>query len=78
MVVPGRAGRLFPGAREVLAALRTEDIRVVGASNTLWRTAEDHRQDFELNGVAGHFGVILTSLDEGLLIGGLPPGERRA
>jgi FMN phosphatase YigB (HAD superfamily) len=63
MVVPASKGRLFPGARELLAALRGLDVRVVAVSNTVWRRADDYLRDFELNDVGGYFDAVLTSPD---------------
>jgi hypothetical protein len=47
MCVPAR-GRiaLFPGARDLLAAVRTLGLRCAVVTNATWRDGEDYRQDF--------------------------------
>jgi HAD superfamily hydrolase (TIGR01509 family) len=66
MSLPAR-GRvhLFPGAQELLAGLEDRGIRVVIASNVLWRDASDYRRDFRDLGVAHHVAAFVSSIDVG-------------
>jgi HAD superfamily hydrolase (TIGR01509 family) len=61
------AGRVqaFPGARELLVGLKARGIRVVIASNVLWRDADAYRRDFEDVGLAEPVTAFVSSIDVG-------------
>jgi putative hydrolase of the HAD superfamily len=66
MSLPARGRvQLFPGAKELLAGLDERGIRVVIASNVLWRDASDYRRDFRDLGVAHHVAAFVSSIDVG-------------
>jgi len=66
MSVPARGRvQLFPGAKDLLAALDERGLRVVIASNVLWRDAAHYRQDFRDLGLAQHVTAYVTSVDVG-------------
>jgi FMN phosphatase YigB (HAD superfamily) len=58
--------RLFPGAPELLRALRGAGLREVVVSNAYWRSAAAYRRDFADLGVAGWIDAYVSSLDVGL------------
>ena len=58
--------RLFPGARELVRALRGAGLRAVVVSNAYWRTAAAYRRDFTDLGVAGGIDAYVSSVDVGL------------
>jgi HAD superfamily hydrolase (TIGR01509 family) len=66
MSLPPR-GRVqpFPGARELLAGLNERGVRVVIASNVLWRDATSYRRDFEDVGLAQPITAYVSSIDVG-------------
>ena len=66
MSLPAR-GRVqpFPGASELLAGLEERGLRVVIASNVLWRDAADYRRDFRDLGLADHVSAFVSSVDVG-------------
>jgi HAD superfamily hydrolase (TIGR01509 family) len=55
----------FPGAKELLAGLHERGLRVVIASNVLWRDAADYRRDFRDLGLADHVTAFVSSVDVG-------------
>jgi FMN phosphatase YigB (HAD superfamily) len=57
--------RLFPGARDLLAALAGHGLRVVIVSNVVWRDVEAHRRDFDDFGLSDHVDAYVTSVDVG-------------
>jgi HAD superfamily hydrolase (TIGR01509 family) len=66
MTLPAK-GRVqpFPGAKELLRGLDERGLRVVIASNVLWRDADHYRQDFRDLGLAQHVTAYVTSVDVG-------------
>jgi FMN phosphatase YigB (HAD superfamily) len=58
--------RLFPGAPELLHALRQAGLRAAVVSNTDWRSSAAYRRDFSDLGVAGEVDAYISSLDVGL------------
>jgi HAD superfamily hydrolase (TIGR01509 family) len=62
---PGGRVQPFAGARELLAGLNERGIRVVIASNVLWRDAGAYRRDFEDVGLAQHVTAYVSSIDVG-------------
>jgi HAD superfamily hydrolase (TIGR01509 family) len=66
MSLPPR-GRVqpFPGASELLAGLDQRGIRVVIASNVLWRDGGAYRRDFEDLGLAQPVTAYVSSIDVG-------------
>jgi HAD superfamily hydrolase (TIGR01509 family) len=66
MSVPAR-GRVqpFPGAEELLGALHERGLRVVIASNVLWRDAADYRRDFRELGLGDGVAAFVSSVDVG-------------
>ena len=66
MSLPAR-GRVqpFPGARQLLTGLAGRGIRVIIASNVLWRDGLAHRQDFEDFGLADFVTAYVSSVDVG-------------
>ena len=58
--------RLFPGAPELLRALRGAGLRAVVVSNASWRSAAAYRRDFTDLGVAGGIDAYVSSVDVGL------------
>lgn len=58
--------RLFPGAPELLRALRGAGLRAVVVSNAYWRSAAAYRRDFTDLGVAGGIDAYVSSVDVGL------------
>ncbi|HZD67353.1 MAG TPA: HAD family hydrolase [Actinomycetes bacterium] len=66
MCLPARGlVRLFPGAAELLRAVRRAGLGCVIVSNTYWRTGAGMRRDFEDLGVAGEIDAIVSSADGG-------------
>ena len=55
----------FPGAKDLLCALNERGLRVVVASNVLWRDAADYRRDFRDLGLADHVSAFVSSVDVG-------------
>jgi HAD superfamily hydrolase (TIGR01509 family) len=66
MCLPAR-GRIepFPGTRELLERLVERRLRVVLATNVMWRTAADQCRDLDDFGLAGYVSACVTSLDVG-------------
>jgi HAD superfamily hydrolase (TIGR01509 family) len=66
MCIPGpEIFELFPGAVELLRAMRRSGARTALVSNTQWRTGETYRRDFNHWGVADCIDAYVTSLDVG-------------
>ncbi len=66
MSLPARGRvRPFPGAKELLAGLHQRGLRVVIASNVLWRDAADYRRDFRELGLSDHVTAFVSSVDVG-------------
>jgi FMN phosphatase YigB (HAD superfamily) len=59
----GPSVRLFPGAAELLRAVRRAGLACVIVSNAFWRGAGAYRRDFEDLGVAGEIDAIVSSVD---------------
>jgi HAD superfamily hydrolase (TIGR01509 family) len=57
----------LPGAIELLAAIQSQGLRAVIASNTYWRDAESYWDDFRVMGLADYVSAIVTSVDAGHL-----------
>ncbi|HZC98747.1 MAG TPA: HAD family hydrolase [Actinomycetes bacterium] len=57
--------QLFPGASELLRAVRRAGLACVIVSNAFWRGADAYRRDFADLGVAGDVDVIVSSVDVG-------------
>jgi HAD superfamily hydrolase (TIGR01509 family) len=55
----------FPGAKDLLCGLNERGLRVVVASNVLWRDAADYRRDFRDLGLADHVSAFVSSVDVG-------------
>jgi FMN phosphatase YigB (HAD superfamily) len=55
--------RLFPGAPELLRALRRTGLRAVVVSNAYWRSGAAYRRDFTDLGVAAEIDAYVSSLD---------------
>jgi FMN phosphatase YigB (HAD superfamily) len=55
--------RLFPGAPELLRALRRAGLRAVVVSNAYWRSGAAYRRDFSDLGVAEGIDAYVSSLD---------------
>ena len=67
MCIPAQAGvRLFPGARELLAVIRSLGLTCVAVSNTVWRDGAAYRRDFEAFGVADLLDAVVSSVDAGM------------
>jgi FMN phosphatase YigB (HAD superfamily) len=56
---------LFPGAPELLRAVRRAGLRAVVLSNSYWRSNAAYRRDFEDLGVGGEVDAYVSSLDVG-------------
>ena len=56
---------LFPGAKDLLVGLTERKVRVVIASNVVWRDAESHRRDFLDLELIDQVDAHVTSLDVG-------------
>jgi HAD superfamily hydrolase (TIGR01509 family) len=57
--------KLFPGAAELLRAVRQAGLACVVVSNAFWRGAGAYRRDFEDLGVADDIDAIVSSVDVG-------------
>lgn len=55
--------KLFPGAAELLAAVRRAGLGCVIVSNAFWRGADAYWRDFEDLGVAGEIDAVVSSVD---------------
>jgi HAD superfamily hydrolase (TIGR01509 family) len=66
MSLPAR-GRVqpFPGASELLGGLARRGVRVIVASNVLWRDGRAQHRDFEDLGLSDYVADYVTSLDVG-------------
>ena len=54
---------VFPGARQMLQTIRDLRLRCVIASNAVWRTEADYRDDLEAFGLGGLVDGIVCSVD---------------
>jgi FMN phosphatase YigB (HAD superfamily) len=66
MCLPALASiRLFPGALELLRAVRRAGLRSVVLSNSYWRSNAAYQRDFQDLGVAAEVDAYVSSLDVG-------------
>ncbi|HEX5501137.1 MAG TPA: HAD family hydrolase [Thermomicrobiales bacterium] len=61
---PGRVD-FFPGARDLLAALRDRGLGVAIVSNAVWRGGADYARDFAGLGATGAVAAFVSSVDVG-------------
>jgi FMN phosphatase YigB (HAD superfamily) len=64
--------RPFAGTTDLLAGLAERRVRVVIASNVVWRSADAHRRDFDDLHLSNYVDAYVTSLD----VGWRKPDER--
>jgi HAD superfamily hydrolase (TIGR01662 family) len=66
MTIPARgSAQLFPGATQLLKAIKDLGLHCVIFSNTSFRSADAYRRDFETAGVAQFIDAIISSVDTG-------------
>jgi FMN phosphatase YigB (HAD superfamily) len=65
-VSPAGYAELLPGARELLATIRSLDLGCVAVSNAHWRDGDDYWQDFADLDVAHYFAAVISSVDVGV------------